>query len=166
MANYSLPHLGEIDPANLDEYYDVEIDFNGQAIQLDLNFESNSIDSKRLDVAKRFIENIAAFDGQNKRYIEQDYADEDSDTVRTYIEHHLEEIEKSDLADLVDFDDTSVSPALQLLNALQLVRVGLYPDSETQFAIFDYSIGQDLTQYLVVINTDENGKLDYMTMES
>lgn len=40
------------------------------------------------------------------------------------------------------------------------------PHNENQFAIFDYSIDQDLTQYLVVINTDENGNLDYMTMES
>ena len=52
------------------------------------------------------------------------------------------------------------------MNSLRLVRVGLFPDSEDRFAIFDYSIGRNLTQYLVVINTDENGNLDYMTMES
>ena len=60
---------------------------------------------------------------------------------------------------------TADQPKL-LLKKLHLVRVGLYPDSEEQFAIFDYSIGKDLTNYLVVINTDENGNLDYMTMES
>ncbi|MBK8496483.1 MAG: DUF2004 domain-containing protein [Chitinophagaceae bacterium] len=32
--------------------------------------------------------------------------------------------------------------------------------------MFDYSIGQEITNYLIVINTDENGNLDYMTMES
>ena len=53
-----------------------------------------------------------------------------------------------------------------LLKKLHLVRVGLYPDSKDQFAIFDYSIGKELTNYLVVINTDENGNLEYMTMES
>ncbi len=46
------------------------------------------------------------------------------------------------------------------------MRIGLYPDSDGQFAIFDYSIGRDLVDYLVVINTDENGMLEYMTMES
>jgi hypothetical protein len=53
-----------------------------------------------------------------------------------------------------------------MLSKLHLVRVGLYPDSEDEFAIFDYSIGQELTQYLVVINTNEDGEIDYMTMES
>lgn len=166
MANYSLPHFGELDPKNLEEDYDVDIDFNGQEIQIDLNFENNSIDTKRLDIVKKFIENIAMFDEKNKKYIEQDYTDEDCDTVRTYVEHHLEEIEKDELSGLVDFDNQVINPKIQLMNSLRLVRLGLYPDSEEQFAIFDYSIGQDLTQYLVVINTDENGNLDYMTMES
>lgn len=166
MANYLLPHFGELDPENLEEYYDVAIDFNGQETQIDLNFENNNIDPKRLEVVKQFIENISEFDKKNKKYIELDYADEDADTIKTYVEHHLEEIGKDELAGLIDFDDKTTSPKIQLMNRLQLVRVGLYPDSEDQFAIFDYSIGQDLTQYLVVINTNENGDLDYMTMES
>jgi hypothetical protein len=47
-----------------------------------------------------------------------------------------------------------------------MVRVGLYPHDKENFAIFDYSIGTEITNYLVVINTDENGELDYMAMES
>ena len=166
MAKYSLTHFGQINLTNLEEYYDVNIDFNGQEIQIDLNFENKTIDTKQLDTAKTFIERIADFDKKNKKYIEQDYLNEDCDTVKTYVEHHLEEIDKAELSDLVDFDNKSISPEKQLMKALRLVRVGLYPDSEGQFAIFDYSIGRDLTDYLVVINTDKNGKLDYMTMES
>lgn len=166
MANYTLPHFGQLDLTNLDEFYNVNMEFNGQEIQIDLNFENKSINTKSLDMAKTFIENITDFDKKNKKYIEQDYADEDSDTVKTYVEHHLEEIDKAELIGLVDFENKKMSPEQQLVKALRLVRLGLYPDSEDQFAIFDYSIGQELTQYLVVINTDQNGKLDYMTMES
>lgn len=166
MANYSLPHFADIDTNSLEEYYDVDVDFNGREIQIDLNFENKSIDPKRLDIAKHFIENIPEFDKINKKYIEQDFNDEECDTVKTYVEHHLEEVGKVELAHLVNFDNEATSPEMQLMNSLQLVRVGFYPDSEDQFAIFDYSIGRDLTQYLVVINTDENGNLDYMTMES
>jgi hypothetical protein len=160
MAAYTLPHFGDLDLKNLEEYYDVDIDYNGNEIQLDLNFDANSIDPKRMDVVKQFIDNIAEFDKKNRTYIEADFADEDADTVREYIEHHLDE-----LPNLVKQGDES-SPEMQLLNALRLVRVGLYPDGEDQFAIFDYSIGKELTQYLVVINTDEKGNLDYLTMES
>ena len=166
MANYSLPHFGQIDLTNLDEYYNVEIDFDGQKIEVDLNFEEKSIDSKQMDTVKKFMGKIPDYDKKNKKYIERDYADEDGDTVKMYVEHHLEEIDKTELAGLVDFNNKSVSPEKQLVKALSLVRVGFYPHDDDEFAIFDYSISKKLTNYLVVISTDKNGKLEDMTMES
>ena len=166
MAEYTLPHFEQLATENLEEYYDVDIEFNGNEIQIDLNFENKAIDLATMDKVKNFIENIEKFDNLNKTYILDDYNDEEGDTVKFYLEDHLEEIGKDELSTLINFDDTTIELEQQLLAKLKLVRVGLYPDSEDNFAIFDYSIGQDITNYLVVINTDENGQLDYMTMES
>jgi Protein of unknown function (DUF2004) len=166
MATIKLPHFGMLDTAALDEYYDADIDFNNGTIQADLNFEAKTIDVKRLEVVKHFIENIRIHDINNRKHIAQDFDNEDGDTVRFYIEHHLEELATDDLNQLVGTNKKSADRPRLLLQQLHLVRVGLYPDSADQFAIFDYSIGQELTNYLVVINTDENGNLDYMTMES
>lgn len=165
MAKYALPHFGEIDTDALEEYYDVDIEFNGKELSLDLNFEGESIDSGRLDSVKKILEKLDEFDQQNKNYIEQDYKDEEADTVKTYVEHHLEEIGKDELAEIIDADKSGKKELL-LMKALHLVRVGFYPHGEEIFAIFDYSIGEDYTNYLVVINTDDKGKLVYMTMES
>ncbi len=166
MPIISLPHFGPIDTNALDEYYDTEIDYNHIQVQLDLNFEGKTIDPQRIAVVKEFISNIRIHDINNKKYMEQDYADEDGDTVKFYLEHHLEELGENELAGLIDLSSKSTEHEKQLLKKLQLVRVGIYPDSEQQFAIFDYSIGQEITNYLVVIFTDENGNLDYMTVES
>ena len=161
-----LPHFGILDPAALDEYYDADVDFNGTEIQIDLNFENTSIDIKRLETAKQFIENLRIHDLNNKKYIQHDFDDKEGDTVRFYLENHIEELAIDDLEQLIGPGTKTADQPKLLLKKLHLVRVGLYPDSEEQFAIFDYSIGKDLTNYLVVINTDENGNLDYMTMES
>nr|WP_315423927.1 DUF2004 domain-containing protein [uncultured Pedobacter sp.] len=166
MAEYALPYFGNLPTENLEEYYDVDIELNGNEIQVDLNFENQTVDILILDKVKNFIEKLEKFDKLNKTYILNDYNDEDGDTVKFYLEHHLEEVDKEELTKLVNFDDTITEPEQQLLSKLKLVRVGLYPDNEDNFAIFDYSIGKDITNYLVVINTDENGQLDYMTMES
>ena len=166
MTEYTLPHFGQLATENLEEYYDVDIVFNGNEIQIDLNFENKAIDIATMDKVKNFIENIEKFDNLNKTYILDDYNDEEGDTVKFYLEDHLEEIGKDELSTLINFDDTTIELEQQLLAKLKLVRVGLYPESEDNFAIFDYSIGQDITNYLVVINTDENGQLEYMTMES
>jgi hypothetical protein len=163
MSKYILPHFGEIETDSLEEYYDVDIDFEGRTIQLDLNFEEGTIDPKRLDLVKTFIGQISAYNTKNKTTIASDFAG--GDTVKEYIDHHLAELAKEDLATLIDAD-SKVSPDQQLLSKLQLVRVGLYPGSEEQFATFDYSIGQEITNYLVVLFTDENGEVEYMTMES
>jgi hypothetical protein len=166
MAEYTLPHFGNLSTENLEEDYDVDIEFNGNQIQIDLNFETKTIDTLTMDKVKNFIENVDKFDKLNKTYILNDYNDEDGDTVKFYLEHHLEEVGKDKLSTLINFDDTTTEPEQQLLTKLKLVRVGLYPHDEENFAIFDYSIGEEITNYLVVIYTNENGELDYMTMES
>ena len=166
MTSYSLPHFAHLNPANLEEYYDVDIEFNGQGVQIDLNFENKSIDPKRLEIAKWFIENISVFDTKNKRYIEQDFANEQRDTVRTYVEHYMEYFDNEELSNFIDFDNKTISPEVQLIKSLRLVRMGLYPDSEDNFATFDYSIDPDTTDQLVVISTRLNGEMNYMTMES
>ncbi len=163
MATIKLPHFGILDAEALDEYYDVDIDFNNSTIQVDLNFDAKTIDIKRLEVVKYFIENIRIHDISNRKHIVHDFDDEDGETVRFYIEHHLEELATDDLNQLIGTNKKTADRPRLLLQQLHLVRVGLYPDSTDQFAIFDYSIGHN---YLVVINTDENGNMDYMTMES
>lgn len=166
MAEYILPYFGQLSTEHIEEYYNVTTDVNGNEIQLDLNFENNSITPSQLDKVKNYLENIGKFDSLNKTYILDDYHDEEGETVKFYVEHHLEECEKEELSTLINFDDSSITPEQQLLKKLELVRVGIYPDGEDSFAIADYSIGRDITDYLVVINTNENGLLDDMAMES
>jgi len=164
MANFKLPYFGFLDSTALDEYYDVNIDFNNNQIQIDLNFENKTIDIERLETVQHFIENIRIHDLKNKKHIEDDFSD--GDTVQEYVEHHIEELATDDLNKLIGLNTKITDQPKLLLNKLHLIRVGLYPDSKDQFAIFDYSLGQELTDQLVVINTDENGNLDYITMES
>ena len=166
MAKFTLPHFGQIATDNLEEFYDVDINFNGNKLQIDLNFENKNIEFSQLEKVKLFIENLEKFNKQNKSYILDDYNDEDGDTVKFYLEHHLEELEKEELSKIINVEDDTTEQEKQLLAKLNIVRVGLYPDSEDTFAIFDYSIGEEITNYLVVINTNETGELDYMSMES
>lgn len=166
MTEYTLPHFGNLAIENLEEYYVANIEFDKDEIEIELNFENKTIDTITMDKVKNFIENIEKYNNLNHTYILNDHNDEDGDTVRSYLEYHLKEVEKEELSDLINFDDKTTEPQLQLLKNLKLVRIGLYPDNEDNFAIFDYSIGVEITDYVVVINTDENGQLDYMAMES
>lgn len=166
MAKFILPKFGQLDTENLEEYYDATIDLNGQEVQIDLNFGETTIGVDKLESVKKFIETISDLDLKNRKYIEADYHDEDADSVRTYVEHHLEELDEDDLSSLIDKSNKKLNPEMQLVKQLRLVRMGLYPQEEDQFAIFDYSIDPELTQYLVVLFTNEHGEVEYITMES
>ena len=126
MSAYTLPHFGEIDNSNLEEYYDVEIKFNGKEVDLDLNFEKKEVDPARLDIVKRFLDNLPEFEQKNKKYIDQDFKNEHADTVATYVEHHLEELDEDELKDIIDFENETIEPEKQFINALHLVRVGFF----------------------------------------
>ncbi|MDY0933353.1 hypothetical protein [Chryseobacterium sp. CFBP8996] len=100
MKEYTLPHFGNLTTENLEEYYDVSIEFDGDEIEIDLNFENKTIDTITMDKVKNFNENIEKYNKLNHTYILNDYNDEDGDTVRSYLEYHLKVVEKDALSDL------------------------------------------------------------------
>ncbi len=165
MAKYLLPYFGDLTTDNLEPYYDVYIDIAGEEIKIDLNFVDDFIDVKRLEIVKEFIDNIAEYSNKNRNYIESNYTSEHG-AVRLYVEHHLSELDKTELSGIVDFNTDRTNQEKQLINSLSLVRVGFYPYDDNQFAIFDYSIGRDITQYLIVVSIDKGGNFDGIVMES
>lgn len=166
MANVKLPHFGMLDASSVEEYYDAAVNYNNTEIQIDLNFESTSVDIQKLETVKHFIDNIRIHDLSNRKHIEKDFDDDGSDTVKFYIENHLEVLAEDTIASLIGSHTRIAEQPRLLLKKLHLIRVGLYPNKADQFATFDYSISSEITDQLVVVFTDENGNLDYMTTES
>ncbi|RZK30141.1 MAG: DUF2004 domain-containing protein [Hymenobacter sp.] len=166
MKNFALPYFEQLQLDSLEKYYSTKIELNGTTVRLDLNFEDKTAALSTMKSVKKIIDDIPRLDKQNKVYIDNDFNDENGDTVRFYLEHHLEVADKQELSTLIDFNDKGTEPEKQLLAKLHLIRIGLYPNNDENFAVFDYSLGESFTNYLVVINLNIKGKLDYMTMES
>jgi hypothetical protein len=97
--------------------------------------------------AEPFVSDVARFDALAREAMRRNW-DEDANGARLYAEHH-------ELSDL----DT-------LLSRLQLVRIGFEEDEPDRFAVFDYTIGEELTQYLVVVSFDRDGEVTDVSMES
>lgn len=166
MAKLTLPQFGQLDSDQLEDYYEASVPFGKDHVSADLNFDESSIDIVHLEAAGRFLTQLADYDFKIKKLLQEDYQDEDADTVRTYLEHHLDELPEDELDELLTGTDKKRSREEQLFSRLHLVRVGFYPHQEDQFAVFDYSIGEDITQYLIAVILNESGVLNYMTMES
>lgn len=165
----NLPHFKTINSQELNEYYVVEIDFNGRKISIDLNFENKIIDQSSIENIKNFLENIDKFDKQNKSHIEENFKEE-GETLE-YLNFYIEELDQEELSNIINNDNTNTSNQVLLLKKLQLNRIGLYPDGKyntNYYAVFDYSIdinNQPCDQILVV-KTNEKGDLDHIAWES
>ena len=165
---YKLPHFDEMEITQLDEYYSVEIEQNGQKIGIDLNFEEKEIETQLFDAVKTIIENIELEDSKNRTYITSDFNDENGDTVKEYLKFHIEELAE-ELSEIVNFEDKSNSSEKQLMEKLKLSRVGFYPDGKydtESFVVFDYIVDRELSDQIIVVNIDKEGKLINLAWES
>lgn len=90
--------------------------------------------------------------------IRKEFENSEENTVKEYISHHLAEIPKDELDELMSSKDKTKSDKEKLFEKIKLTRIGIYPQDKDQYAIFDYTIGETYTQYLLVVKTDKNGK--------
>ncbi len=159
-----LPLFGEI-RLNPTKDYETTTDLNNQKVKLDLNFDSDEIkDAGILSGVNRILENLDEFDKKAKIEITSDFYK--NGTVLEYIEHHLSELNETQIADLLKSSDKTLTEKQNLLAKLKLHRIGFYPENKNGFAIFDYTIGKEFTDYLIVVEINENGQIVDIRTES
>lgn len=166
--NYKLPYFEIIDITQLEEYYFVEIEQNGQKIGLDLNFEEEEVAVQVFDLIKVVLENIDSEDKKNRANIAADYQKGKEGMVKEYLKFHIDEVAE-ELAGIVDFEDKSRSFEEQLMRKLKLDRIGFYPDGKfgaEPFVVFDYVVDRSFSDQIVVVNIDKERKLMHLAWES
>lgn len=164
MSKFVLISFGEIDSSNLDEYYDTEVVVDGNVIELDISFDEASIDIDKLKKINSYLEDIQKLDQLGLSTIKKDF--ESGEMVKEYIKHHLEELDDDSLNGLMKQTKAGKTNEEKLLYSLKLKRIGFYPHTKERFVNLDYSLDNDLTDYLVVLDFREEGTLHYITLES
>jgi hypothetical protein len=151
----------EFDPEDGENRWESEVELDGRPIELDLTFDGATVDGALLDPLSRYVADLPSFDRQAQTLIRADLAEEES-AVRDYIEQHLEE------PGVVDAVFGGSAPDVDgFLAKLSLVRVGIGPADHRPCyeAVFDYTLGEEVTNYLVVVKFGEDGVTE-VTSES
>ncbi|MFT0240102.1 DUF2004 domain-containing protein [Bacteroides thetaiotaomicron] len=132
-------------------------------IKLDLNFYNGVPKHDWVNEYENYISKLQQHKVNVEAAFKADY-EEEGDT-KEYVNFHFEELDASEIDKVLVGTDASKSKEERLLSALKLVRVGFYPGKEN-YAVWDYTIGRDITDMLVVVNTDNKGTIQYVTWES
>lgn len=156
--------FGEIDPQDLDDYYDAQIEVNGDTIEVDLNFESKTID---VDILEKVSQSIDAVDVQIQKAFEALSTDydlgEESEAALFYLQHHQEELSDDDILKI--FGSTDITKEIFLKN-IAVSRIGFYPEDEESFTVVDLKLPDQYTNYIMAVTFDAEGELSFISMES
>jgi hypothetical protein len=137
------------------------------ALSVDFNVRGSEMTQALLDRVARFVAERERFDRIARAAILADHAD-DPDFIpgREYLAHHVEEFSPEERRRYFGTAAAGDIGLEHLLAALQLVRIGLYPESKDAVAVLDYTIDRRATDYLLVANFNAVGKLLDIDMES
>lgn len=163
MNKKNITYFGEVEINSPEETNDGKATIDNRLIELDLNFYDGVPKHDWAAEYENYISNLQQHKTNVEAAIRSDY--EDGGDVKEYVDFHLEELDASIIDKVLSGTDTSKSKEERLLSALKLVRIGFYPGNEN-YAVWDYTIGRKIADMLVVVNTDNNGKINYVTWEN
>lgn len=164
---FHLPGFGLLNLNELATSYDAAVMINDNTVSLDLNFETATIPKTDLLLVKKILLNLSNYYRQTYAAIVEDAKDEDGIT-REYLDFHIDEFAENELKELLNQVSSERKRRKKVFKLMRLSRIGFYPhDGEGQgYAIFDYTIGEELTDYLLVVVINNQGEIVFVTMES
>lgn len=161
---FRMPLFGVIELQNLKDYYGAILKTKKNSIQLDLNFDNTTISEKELRQTSEFIQNLHLKIEQTTRIIKEDF--DNGEGVSLYLDHHLESFTESEISELLKDSRKQLSQKEELFKLLTLNRICINPENDIEYAIFDYTISKELTDYLLVVKLNSKDELEEITMES
>src|SRR6185503_4513101 len=167
MPTFELPVVGAVEfPGGTGGHWQFALPMRGGDVPVDINAGGDTFTKEMLAEIHGFIADAARFDEIARDAFKAEFAEKPEGTVGIYLSHHAEELGEKDLLRIfgtADPDDLGID---HLLDALQLKRIGLYPGSEGYCAVFDYTIDEEVTDYLLAVEFDGDGGVYGISMDS
>jgi hypothetical protein len=167
MPTFELPNVGAIDfPSGTNGYWQFELPMRGGDVPVDINADGDAFTRDMLAEIEIFIADAIRFDEIARDAFKAEFAEKPEGTVGTYLSHHAEELGEKDLLKIFGTADPDELTIDHLLDALQLKRIGLYPGADGYCAAFDYTIDEEATDYILVVEFDSDGEVYGISMDS
>lgn len=160
----TIKHFEEINLDELEDYYSKKIDFDSQTIEVDLNFESVNLNPEQIKKMNFSLTGIKGLIDQSWNWILADY--KNGVEVSEYISFHLDDFFEDNPEEILDGTDSTLDNRDRFLQTLKVNRIGIYPSSSENYLIIDWMTNPDLSNYILVVNVNDDLELEYITVES
>jgi hypothetical protein len=156
-------YFGSLSEISGEARWERAADLVGRVVQLEMTCETH-VTPTQLDVAATFARGLVDFDAASRAALWREQGD--GSAVRLYIDHHLSELRGQTLQALFATTRASEITSALFLSRMVLQRVALHPGDETRTALFEYTLDQDATNYLLVVSFDAAGEVTSIEVES
>ena len=167
MVQFTLPTVGDLNfPNTTDGYWEFPLKFSNRDVAFDVNVEDGEMTETLFEKVKSFVVDAGRFDSIARSAIRADFAEDPEGSSSLYLSHHADEFSDEERAQYFGSGEARSLGVDQLLKAIHLKRIGLYPDSDDYVAVFDYTIDEDATDYVLAVQFDEAGAVIGISMDS
>ncbi|MCD6067704.1 MAG: uncharacterized protein K0S33_2530 [Bacteroidetes bacterium] len=165
MAIQSTKYFGEIDIDNTNEYYDSEITLNLKPVEVTIDFNVlRNIDKEYLNQIEIYIDSLKTHETSIRNLFQTDF--KENGFAKAYVDALIEYQDMEELEVLTEKSNGNLSFDEKLLSELQLLRIVIYPDKDDNvFAVYDYTISEEITNDLLVVIVSKDGGIR-LTIES
>lgn len=167
MAKFTLPGVGALDfPASENGYWEFAIKVAGRDVEVDVNVEEGQLTEDLFDQVKQFAAEAARFESVARAAIRSDFAEDPDGSSNLYLSHHAEDFSDDERLEHFGTADAAGLGVDQLLKSIHLARIGLYPASDDYVAVFDFTIDEELTDYILAVEFGKDGSVTGISMDS
>jgi hypothetical protein len=156
MSSFQLPSTGILEfPDDTDGHWEFEILVGVDTVKVDINTDADKMTAKMFNRVKTFLVDASRFESLARSAVRADYADDTEGSSCLYLSHHAEEFSTEERLKYFGSEIPDGLGGDQLQKAIHLKRIGLYPDSDDHIAVFDFTIDEDATDYVLAVQFDE-----------
>ncbi len=159
-----IKYFDEIDSNKLVDYYSKKIELDSVRIDVDLNFESQSLSYEEAENLNTCLKELPNIIKNSWQWIMSDY--KNGEDVSEYISFHLDDFFEDDPEEILKGTDSNLDNKDRFLQTLRVNRIGVYPDSPENYLVIDWMTDPELSNYKLVVNCNQNFELEYITVES
>lgn len=155
MTKQKIAYFEEID-FDSDNFFNKEIILDDLNININLDFSVVESRQDNITEYEKYIDKIDEYKTKIDKAIIKDYKDEE--TTLEYLELNIEELDDITTQKLLEKTDPEKTEIERLLSILKLDSIN-FRFIEDEFALWNYTIGSDVTDYFLTVYTDKKGKV-------
>jgi len=146
--------------------WEATLEFAGREVDVDMTLDEPS--SAPADIQERLslLDTLSLLDRVARVAIAGESRDGEVTASALYMAHHRQELSREEWTQVFGGIDPTSIDVETFLAHLHLVRVGLYPADEDRCLLLDYTLGKEVTDYLLSVSFDRDGQFAAIDMES